>query len=518
MSRPQSSSAEVVDPMTAPRARSARVVKPKPADPPREVAGSNLIVRGRLLEALRQGVRGPLTLVSAPAGYGKTVLADMWAAQHGEPVVIVHTSLDEKTPSPVSFWGPLLVRLRGAGADRSQVPVARSSDVVASSMLAKASRCIAVQPRPVVWVLDCGAYVLPAGLADGLNHVMARSAGRLRVVLLTRTDPPLPLHRYRLNGAITEIRAADLAFTASEASALMRRSGLDISPADVGFLHARTGGWPAGLRFAEMSLAGGSDIKAAIRAFRGDTENVSSYLISEVLAKQRPEIRRLLLRTSVVDELEPGIVEALTGQSSGSRVLQFMARGSSFIEPVPGTQGRYRYQSLFREFLRSQLSYEDAALVPVLHSVAADWYAQHGRQLAAVRHAVKGQAWPSAARYFVEGDCYARLLTRMQSAPVSALAAMPAHIEGAEAAATRAAFALAELDLQRASSELVAARMLMDGARPRSDAGLRTGCHRAGGGGGEPGPRPAGRTGCCPPRRPRACPPPRTRPGRAVGA
>lgn len=436
---------------------------------------AEVIVRRRLLAVLREGLHSPLTLVAAPAGYGKTVLVASWLVQEAAPGTVVCTTLDDDAVLPVGFWAALLEGLQSARVDVSGVLAAGSTTAVDRPMLARLAQRIAAHGDPVVWVLDCGEYALPPGLADGLHRLMTRCAGGLRVILLTRTDPPLPLHRYALDGALTEIRAADLSFTATEASTLMQRAGLNLAPPDVDWLRVRTRGWPAGLRFAAMSLAGRADTQEAIREFRGDTQSVAGYLMTEVLAKQPPAMREFLLRTCLADELEPGIVEALTGQPSDPRALEFVARGNSFVEPLPGQPGHYRYQPLFREFLRSQLSFENPALASRLHREAADWLAQNGRALAAIRHAVSAQAWPMAARYFVEGLSYAALLTGRQRRLLEAmLAGLPVDTAGVEAALTRAAFALAERDSRRAALELEAARALLDGAtRPGSRGGAQ---------------------------------------------
>jgi len=247
---------------------------------------------------------------------------------------------------------------------------------------------ILAHEEPVVWVLDCGEWSLSPALGDSISGLMDQCGPSLRVVLLTRSDPPLPLHRYRLADAITEIRAADLAFTATEASKLMRRAGLALDPVDLTALQQRTGGWPAGLKFAAMSLSGRADTAEAIREFRGDTGNVAAYLMDEVLATQPVDTREFLLRTCIADELDPGLVGALTGLPCDPRALEFMAHGNSFIVPVPGVRCRYRYSSLFREFLRSRLSFERPALVPELHRTAAEWLVAHGQRMAAIRHAV----------------------------------------------------------------------------------------------------------------------------------
>jgi LuxR family maltose regulon positive regulatory protein len=424
---------------------------------------SDVIVRRRLLAVLREGLRGPLTLVTAPAGYGKTVLVRSWAADEDASSTVLSTTLDDDDPSPVDFWASLLEGLRGAGVDVCDVHVPGSTAAVDRPMIGRLAQRIAAHGGPVVWVLDCGEFTLPPALGEALHRLMTRSAGGLRLVLLTRTDPPLPLNRYVLNGALTEIRAADLSFTASEASRLMQRVGLHLDPADVDTLRVRTRGWPAGLRFAAMGLAGRADTREAIREFRGDTQNVAGYLMTEVLAKQPPAMRNFLLRTCLVDELEPGIVEALTGQRSDVRALEFMAHGNTFVEPVLGRPGHFRYQPLFREFLRSQLSFEDPELAAVLHLEAADWLAQSGQPLAAIRHAVLGQAWSKAAGHFVEGLCYAGLLTgRHRRLLESLFAGLPADFGGVEGTLTRAALALSALDTRRATPALEAARAQLD--------------------------------------------------------
>jgi LuxR family maltose regulon positive regulatory protein len=371
--------------------------------------------------------------------------------------------MSEARPSTADFWVTAIEGMRRAGVDVGGDAVTGPAAWSGPRMLSRMAQRIGAEGRPVVWVLDCGEYSLPRALADGLDRLMSRSDGMLRLVLMTRTDPPLPLHRYRLEDIITEIRAADLAFTTDETSALMRQAGLALTPIDVDELRTRTGGWPAGLRFAAMSLAGRADIDRAIDAFRGDTDNVAEYLMSEVLATQPAPMREFLLRTCLVDELQPGVVQALTGDHCDARVLRFLAHGNSFIELVQGSDDRYRYQPLFRQFLRSQLAFERSSLVPELHRRAAEWYARNGQLPSAISHAALGEDWAMAARFVVDGLCYAGELTRRASTPLpTVLADLPADLEVPEAGVTRAVFALRELDADRAASELAQARGLLD--------------------------------------------------------
>ena len=454
---------------SSPAVREDPLLDPKfrlPSAPP------DLVVRRRLLELVDRGVQLPLTLVSAPAGYGKTVLVASWAAQADPSTVVLPMLMDDQDESLVGFWASAVEGLRRVGVDVAGVRVATSASGIDRWMGLSLARRIAAFGQPVVWVLDTGEALLSPAVAAGLHRLLHDCAGRLRLVLLTRVDPPLPLHRYRLDDAIVEVRAEDLAFTATEVAALMQRAGLDLEAVDVAALRDRTAGWPAGLRFAMMSLAGRADTRQAIREFRGDTSNVAAYLMSEVLAKQPPEMREFLLRTCLVDQLDPGLVSALTARPLDVRVLRFIAHGNAFIEPVPARPGCYRYQPLFREFLRSQLMFEDPDSVPGLHRAAAAWLAQEGRLPAAIRHAVAAGDWTTATRYVVEGLCFAGLLTGDRRAVSKDLfARLPADTAGAEAAGTRATLALVELDTDRCALELRRARALLvedDPARARS--------------------------------------------------
>ena len=397
------------------------------------------VLRRRLVDLVSRGVQRPLTLVSAPAGFGKTVLLDSWEALSAVPGTVTRIAMEVTGEQPADFLDSVLE-----------------------------ARQTALDEDAVVLVLDCGDFTVTPELGISLHRLIHDCAGRLPVVLLTRTDPPLPLHRYRLTGAVTEIRAADLAFTAEEASALMRRQKVDLTAAEVDELLARTDGWPAGLMFAAMSLAGKTDAKQAIREFRGDAGNVAAYLMTEVLDAQPPELREFLLRTCIVDELQPALAEALTGRACDRRSLDFMSHGNSFIQPVLGRDGCYSYQSLFRQFLRTQLSFEEPALVPVLHRAAAGWFAQNGEWLAAIRHAISAQRWGDAARYLVDDLDFGHLLAGRQRRLLELLFAdLPDDLDGAEVAVVRAALALTRFDVTVCASELGKARTCLEHDAPR---------------------------------------------------
>jgi LuxR family transcriptional regulator, maltose regulon positive regulatory protein len=419
------------------------------------------VLRHRLLDLVNQGVQRPLTLVSAHAGFGKTMLLDSWEAVSAGPAMVRHIALDGTSDQAAAVLESVLDGLHRRGSALFEEPVLfvpedkpgeppRSSDAV-------------LEQDVLVLVLDCGDLTMTPELGQSLHRLISGNAGRVRVVLLTRSDPPLPLHLYRLAGTVAEIRAADLAFTMDEAAGLMRHQKLDLAPSEVSELHDRTDGWPAGLMFAAMGLAGKTDTEQAIREFRGDTGNIAAYLMTEVLNAQPAALREFMLRTSIVDEVRPALAEALTGRPCDSRSLEFMSRGNTFIQPVPGTDDCYSYQPLFREFLRAQLSFERPGLNQVLHRTAADWFAQNGQRLDAIRHAVTAHQWGDAARLLVEGLDFAGLLVgRRRRLLTTLFADLPDDLGGADAAVVRAAQALTAFDVTRCTSELSKAQESLD--------------------------------------------------------
>ena len=416
-----------------------------------------LVTRPRLLDLLEQGVQGSLTLLSAPAGTGKTVLVANWArtSTSGYDVVWLTTPQDGGARQ---VWPRLLGALEraGVGAPRLGVP----SDVSSPSeaWLSRLAATFAAHSRPVVLVLDQAEQAHPA-LHRSLATLMRSARGSPRVVLLTRSDPMLPLNSYRLDDQLTEIRAARLAFGEEEAAELFEKADIFLTPAQVTTLVKRTSGWAVGLTLATMGLHGTDDQAAAVAAFAGDQDNVSAYLTTEVLRWQPPLLREVLLRTSIVDALSPGLFEALTDQGSGQSAMAFMSRGSSFIETVPDVPGWYQYQSLVRDFLRAQLAFERPLLVPELHRAAADWYAHNGFLTKAVRHAATVGAWDDAAGYLIEDLGIGSLLAEIwNSGRAATFAKMPYDEAVTPVAIVRAALDLGAGDAEACGRDLASAR------------------------------------------------------------
>jgi LuxR family maltose regulon positive regulatory protein len=418
----------------------------------------DVLPRRRLLDLLRAGAAGPVTLVSAPAGSGKTTLVAAWTAAEEVPGTLTWVTLEQGDEQPGRFWSSVVEGLRRGGVAGLPGRPLVSEDGPDRSMLLRIAARLDAHERPVTLVLDNADRLPDPVLWQEIDDLLVHIGDSLHLVLLTRRDPALPLPQLRLAGALTEIRMADLAFTGHEARTFLERSGIHLEPRDVDALMERTGGWPAGIRFAAMSLVGRSDLARAVAQFGGAEGNVAEYLFTEVLDQKPPELREVLLRSSVVDVLWPGLLEALTGAPEG-RTLDFVARGNAFLLPVPGTTGCYRYQPLFRDLLRAQLAYEQPALVPELHRAAARWLADHDELLAATRHAVAGGDWAAAAGFVVDDLAVGRLLAGAADEDLQVtLRGMPDSERGTAAALVRTALALHDGDLPAGLRQLDAAR------------------------------------------------------------
>jgi LuxR family maltose regulon positive regulatory protein len=448
---------------TAGGATGARRRTPREPDQRRAIGHpvpSQLIVRRpRLHERLRAGSEGPLTLVSAPAGTGKTVLVSSWVARGESPHPVAWVSVEDVGPGAAPVW-PLIVE--GLGRIGVEVPrrVPPTDAAMGDHSFLDSMASAITAAGPTMLVLDCDGS-LPAEAAKGLHHLLVRSNGCLHLVLLSRVDPMLPLHRYRLANTLVEIRMADLAFTKDEARQLLGGMEIDLSPSLIDSLTERTRGWAAGLRFAAMSLAHRTDREAAVREFTGDTGTVAEYLLAEVLDAQPDGARELLLHTSVVDVVRPGLAEVLAGPRA-PRAVAFLARGNAFLEELPDSPGTYRYHALFRELLRAQLGYEAPAKFSQLHRAAAAWMATHGMLLEAVHHAVKAGAWGDAATHVLDDLAIVQLLVEHPPGRLhDLLTQLPSDAEGVDVSLIRAALAIVHLDMAGCSQHIAEAQEML---------------------------------------------------------
>lgn len=408
------------------------------------------LTRRRLLDLLDGADHAPLILVSAPAGSGKTSLIAEWVTTRGDRQNtgwITFESADE------SFWPGLvgcLERLGVVMADRAFPDAAVTLD---RSLLGSLAAAVASLNRRLTLVVD-GYEVVSSAVADDVDFLVRHSRGCLRLVVVTRADPVLPLYRYRLEDALVEVRMADLAFTDTEAAQLMDLCGVCLAPSSVAVLNARTKGWAVGLRFAAGILLDREDPDLAAAEVAGDSGNIGEYLMGEVLAAQTPEIRELLLRTSIPETLQPGLAEELGGRSA-LRWLAFLTRVNAFVEAVPEHQGFYRYHPFFRELLLAELACEAPETLEQLQRKTAEWFAREGQMTAAVTHFAAVDAWAEAAAWVVDEMAVGELLLAAGSSALGrALRNIPTSVDTQAAAVVRATLALAEQDAERFREEL----------------------------------------------------------------
>jgi LuxR family transcriptional regulator, maltose regulon positive regulatory protein len=347
---------------------------------------AGLVARPRLDDLLGRNAR--LTLVSAPAGFGKSTLLTAWLAAQPAPVAWV--SFDEGDSRPEVFWSYLLTAVERAapGAGAAGLALLESGQPIDSVLTAVLNE-LSVLPTDLLLVLDDYHLAESADLQPGMALLVERLPPQVRLVIGTRQDPTLPLARLRARGELTEVRAADLRFTADEAgSYLSATAGLTLDPADVRALEARTEGWIASLQLAALSLRGRDDPSRFIKGFAGDDRYVVDYLVEEVLDRQPPQVRDFLLGTAVLERLTGTLCDAVTETTDGAQMLEALERRNLFVVPLDDQRRWYRYHHLFADVLRAHVLAERPEHVPELHARASAWYDAAGEPVLAVRHAL----------------------------------------------------------------------------------------------------------------------------------
>ncbi len=345
------------------------------------------VLRDRLFDRLDTGCEGLLTLLTGPPGAGKTVLMSTWLNERPPATLVVWISMQPSDGRPMRFWGELARRLRdifNEPLNSLPDPEDGLSDDFGSRFAAGAEGL----PENVLVVLDDFEQAQSRALADSFDLFLRARQQRLRLLIASRHDPSVALQRLRLEGRLTELRATDLVMTPQESRELLASAGVALSDADAEVLHERTEGWVAGLSLAALSLRDHPDPTKFVRTFAGDDRPVGDYLIEEVLQRQPSQLKDFMLRTSVVDVLEPGLTEELTGRPDGMHTLEQLQRSNAFLAPTDERGRRYRYHPLFKELLRSQLRYETPEAYALEHRRAARWFAGAGRPAEAVWHAM----------------------------------------------------------------------------------------------------------------------------------
>jgi LuxR family maltose regulon positive regulatory protein len=380
-----------------------------------------MVPRGRLADLVDRAVEHPVTLVAAPAGWGKTALLSTWAharRESGSPVAWLTLGPDDDHRR--RFWMEFVAALGEASErlSRLAVPPRGDVDLFLPALVEELSKL----DHPVFVVLD-ELHELPDGaaLAD-LEALVENCPDALRLVVSTRADPPLRLERLRLTGRLAEIRERDLRFTLDETGELLALLGVDLMEADTRLLWERTEGWPAGLGLAGLALENHDDPHAFVAAFAGNERTVSDYLLTEVVDRQSPETLEFLLRTCIVERLTGDLADVLTESSGGERKLEELVRGSGMVT-AEGLPGSYRYHGLFTDVLRLELRRRLPEELSELHRRAGRWYARERMAAPALHHATTAEDWPLVAETLGdhwlamvmagEGQLLRELLTRL---------------------------------------------------------------------------------------------------------
>ena len=357
-----------------------------------------VVPRPRITKLIAQGTRWrPLTVVIAPVGAGKTTALALWAA--AQPATVAWVGLDEFDNRPGTFWANVVAALRRSGAAIPlALPAARGRDADHVFLLWLAA-ALAAQDPPVTLVLDDLHLLTDHEELDGLNYLLRNVGPGLRLVVSARMDT-LPLHRYRLAGELTEIRARDLAFTVAETGLLLARHGSTLTADSLERLTRRTEGWAAGLRMAGISMSTHPDPDQFVNELITEDSTLTGYLVEEVLNTQPPEVRDVLLSTSILEHLSAQAASELADNERAGRILSALACANGFVQPLGS--GRYRYHTLFAEVLRLKLKREHPARMAPLHRRAARWYERNGQLTDAVRHAAQAGDWQLAASIVID--------------------------------------------------------------------------------------------------------------------
>jgi LuxR family maltose regulon positive regulatory protein len=354
------------------------------------VAHGRLVSRPRLSDQIGRAASATLTLVSAPAGFGKTtVMAEL--ASRSDGAAIAWLSLDAGDNDPVTFWTYVIEAIDRAapglvtGARSSLTGAQISVDAVVTMLL----NGLAAAHADVVLVLDDFHVIESPAIHEQLGYFLEHLPARGHVVLGTRADPAIPLARLRARGGLIEIRASDLRFSPAEAERYLETMDLVLPDGDVATLEGRTEGWIAALKLAAHSLQGRADTTAFINAFAGDDRHIVDYLVEEVLRRQPARIRDFLLKTSILSRFTGSLADAVTAGEGGAATIEALDRGNLFVVALDSQRRWYRYHHLFGGVLQAHLTAETPSDVPILHRRASDWFEEHGDRSTAVEHAFR---------------------------------------------------------------------------------------------------------------------------------
>lgn len=344
--------------------------------------------RDRLLDQLDEAIAKPLVLVAAPAGFGKTTVLAQWLSRRTSGASC-WVSLDSGDNDPVRLWRQVVLALERAGCPLwpgAAASVSANSSDISTRFLPRLVNALGAIEDNVVIVLDDFHLVREPGCHEQVELLVQHLPSQAHLLIATRSDPGLRLGRLRASGRLSEVRAADLAFSPAETTTLLERQQVQLSSSTVDQLVERTEGWPAGLYLATLSLSGREDPAEFVRRFSGTSQFVGDYLTEEVLSRHTDEMRDFTTSVSILDRLCAPLCDYITGDQGSAAILRELERTNLFLVPLDEHGGWYRFHHLFASVARGELEMNDPARVPELHARAAAWFREHGYIDEAIRH------------------------------------------------------------------------------------------------------------------------------------
>jgi LuxR family maltose regulon positive regulatory protein len=414
-----------------------------------------------------------VTIISAPAGSGKTCLLRAWADRPGQPHRLALVQVQRDQQDAQQFWLALLDAVRHAtGADSGAEPPPGTPDFNAPAMAGRVLSELADACGGITLVIDdLHELTSPEALAQ-LTRLLTNLPPHVHAMLTTRHDVRLRLHELRLAGELTEIRAADLRFSERETRELLDASGIALSESGAALLHQRTEGWAAGLRLAAISLADHPDPERFVTEFSGSDRTVAEYLLAEMLERQPPDVQDLLLRTCLLDRVNGELADLLTGRPGSERILLDLEDANAFVVSLDPGRTWFRYHHLFADLLRLELRRTLPEEVPALHRRAAGWFTVQGQVVNAIRHTQAAGDWTDAARLLADRSFSLTLDGQAQTIQ-ALLQAFPPGADHPELALVRATVDLAQGRLDETAAYLAVAETYAETAPPDRQRRLR---------------------------------------------
>jgi LuxR family maltose regulon positive regulatory protein len=421
-----------------------RANNPKPTR-----AAPQLIQRGDLLASLDRATTARVTVISAPAGSGKTSLLRAWADGAGRlyRLAVVQVRRDQRDSQ--QFWLAVLSAIRQApGTPGDSDQLAATPDFNESAIIERVLSDLAAHHDRTFLIIDDVHELTSPEAFTQLTRLLEQLPQHVHAILATRRDLPLRLHKLRLAGELAEIRAADLRLTERETRQFLEASGIGLSAAGVSRLHERTEGWAAGLRLAAMSLASSPDPERFVAEFSGSSRTVAEYLLAEMLDCQPPAVQQLLLLTAPLERVNGELADLLTGQPGSERVLLDLEDANAFVVSLDPARTWFRYHHLFADLLRLELRRRFPEKLPALHRLAAHWLTGHGDIVDAIRHTQAAGDWCDAARLLADHSFGLTLDGQAQTIEALLRAFPPGAVTGGP-----------DIPLARATSDLAQGRL-----------------------------------------------------------